>query len=178
VVGCGNSPFSYDLYDKGGYTNITSIDYSENVIAAMRMKYPRLQWVCADMTKLNDGDMFPADYFSCVIDKAAMDALMSDEGDVWNPSVVVVESCWDMCRGISDVLKGEGYFLQISFAQPHFRVKYLSGKHKKDLKERGEGGCLVGEELDWGDDVRYESIFGDESCFGHFLYIMKKDGGG
>ena len=80
LVGCGNSSFSYDIFSKGGYTNITSIDYSENVIEAMRKKYvefTELNWICADMTDLKKSD-FPTDSFVCVIDKAAMDALMSE----------------------------------------------------------------------------------------------------
>ena len=80
LVGCGNSNFSYDIFCKGDFTNITSIDYSENVIDAMKYKYseyPELKWICADMTEL-DEDAFPVDSFACVIYKAAMDALMSE----------------------------------------------------------------------------------------------------
>ena len=32
IVGCGNAPFSADLFYKGGYTNQVNIDYSEVVI--------------------------------------------------------------------------------------------------------------------------------------------------
>jgi ubiquinone/menaquinone biosynthesis C-methylase UbiE len=34
-----------------------------------------------------------------------------------------------MCSGVLRVLKPGGVFLQISFAQPHFRIPHLSGKH-------------------------------------------------
>jgi hypothetical protein len=34
-----------------------------------------------------------------------------------------------MCSGVLRVLKPGGVFLQISFAQPHFRVPHLTGKH-------------------------------------------------
>jgi hypothetical protein len=34
-----------------------------------------------------------------------------------------------MCSGVLRVLKPGGVFLQISFAQPHFRIPHLTGKH-------------------------------------------------
>jgi ubiquinone/menaquinone biosynthesis C-methylase UbiE len=34
-----------------------------------------------------------------------------------------------MCSGVHRVLKPGGVFLQISFAQPHFRIPHLTGKH-------------------------------------------------
>jgi len=37
VLGCGNSPFSEDLYN-AGYRNIVNIDYSSNVIHRMEEK--------------------------------------------------------------------------------------------------------------------------------------------
>lgn len=45
VVGCGNSKFSYDLY-QAGFTHICNIDYSETVIEAMKRK---CQESCPDM---------------------------------------------------------------------------------------------------------------------------------
>jgi len=51
---------------------VTSIDYSEKVIEAMRVTSPDLKWEVMDMTKLS----FEDGAFDIVIDKAAMDALM------------------------------------------------------------------------------------------------------
>lgn len=84
VVGCGNSRFSADLYD-GGWKDITSIDFSAVVVEAMRGKYgethPKLKWRTMDMTDLE----YPDASFDVVLDKAAMDALMCDEGSPWDP---------------------------------------------------------------------------------------------
>ena len=82
-----------------------------------------MKWITADMTKLKD--FFDPNSFDIVIDKAAMDALMCDEGDVWSPKAHVMAQATQMCTGISTVLNPGGYFLQISFSQPHFRRKYL-----------------------------------------------------
>lgn len=126
VVGCGNSSFSADLYDDG-YVNITNIDFSSVVINKMQAenseKRPTMAWLCMDMLDLS----FEDNTFDAVIDKAGMDALMVDEGDVWDPEQKVVGSVDRMLLGIAKVLRPGGKFLQISFAQPHFRTKYLSG---------------------------------------------------
>ena len=112
-----------------------------------------------------------------VIDKAAMDALMTQEGDVWNPEQYVIDQSCSMCSHISRVLKKGGHHLQISLAQPHFRKKYLLGWHTK-----GEGEQIqpqptddsYSEEFGWS--LRVETILGDSNngCFHHFLYIMTK----
>jgi SAM-dependent methyltransferase len=44
VVGCGNSNFSADLYD-AGWTNVTSIDFSDVVIERMRLKNADSRWL-------------------------------------------------------------------------------------------------------------------------------------
>lgn len=87
---------------------------------------PEMKWLEADMTTLRK--VFDADSFDVVIDKAAMDALMCDEGDVWSPSEAVIEQAAAMCSGITSVLVPKGTFLQISFAQPHFRKRFLLGE--------------------------------------------------
>jgi hypothetical protein len=69
-----------------------------------------------------------------VIDKAAMDALMTEEGDVWDPAQKVLDQAHRMCSGISGVLHPcHGLFLQISFAQTHFRRRYLLGPKHREL---------------------------------------------
>jgi len=170
LVGVGNSAFSADLYEKG-YTNLTNIDYSKNVINAMKIKYgtshPKMKWLAMDMTAMDD---LPDGSFDVVIDKAAMDALMSGEGDVWNPDVGVVASCRAMCRHVSRVLGETGTFVQVSFAQPHFRKKYLLGLHQTDGGEGSNVGC----EFDW--NYKVEPLGGENApgAFHHYIYTMNK----
>ncbi|CAM9744500.1 unnamed protein product, partial [Phaeothamnion confervicola] len=85
-----------------------------------------LRWAVADATMLAglaDGS------FAAVVDKACMDALVVEEGDPWSPEPAVVATVHRMCAAVSRVLRPGGRFLQISFAQPHFRRKYLLGHH-------------------------------------------------
>jgi EEF1A lysine methyltransferase 4 len=89
IVGCGNSSLTVDLHN-AGYSNIVSTDYSEVVIAAMRSKHdnlPGLTWEVMDMLDLT----YPDSSFDVVLDKAAMDAIHTNEGSVWSPS----EECID-----------------------------------------------------------------------------------
>lgn len=193
VVGCGNSSFSADLYDDG-YPHITNVDYSANVIARMAHRHstsrPLMKWRVVDMT---DMSAFGDASFDCVIDKAAMDALMVNEGDVWNPSNDVRRMTTKMCSHISRVLRASsadddddskrGYHLHISFAQPHFRKKYLLGTHGFD-GEGDDAGSPPGDvsisnngheySNKFGWDYKVEAIGGDSGCFHHFLYIMQK----
>ena len=88
---------------------------------------------------------------------------------MWNPEKSVIDSCRKMCAGISRILQSEGHHIHISFAQPHFRKKYLLGQHIPS-KDVSVGGC----EFQWSLDV--EKLGGDDAsgCFHHFMYIMKR----
>jgi SAM-dependent methyltransferase len=188
VVGCGNSTFSADLYDDG-FHNVTNIDYSNVVIEKMRAIHselrPDMQWVYMDMTAMT----FDAESFDIVIDKAAMDALMVDEGDVWFPDRSMIESSHKMCDCVRKVLRSDGgLFVQISFAQPHFRTKYLMGIHAEDeglvtdrkKQDRQEGlqstrGAYdsysgVSEAYRW--NLSSQSISLEEGCLNSYLYSM------
>ena len=172
IVGCGNSSFSKDLYNSG-FVNIVNIDYSSVLIEKMKVQHaedcPSMQWIHMDMTQLT----FPKESFDVVIDKAAMDALMVDEGDVWYPSTDVIQSVDRMCRGVHDVLKPDGIFMQISFAQPHFRTKYLMGYHASGATvnpyETHTGHSDV---YNW--NLTSQSIDIEEGCLNSFFYVATK----
>jgi SAM-dependent methyltransferase len=215
VVGCGNSKFSYDLYQTG-FTNICNIDYSQTVIDGMKRKYqelcPTMDWMVRDwrervssstvdifislilpffvalyfqvmdMTNMSD---FANQSFDVVLDKAAMDALMVQEGDVWNPRQTVIDQARSMCQHISRILKPNGKFLQISFAQPHFRKKYLLGQHASnsndDENDHQQANATTttttredaSDEFQWTFQV--EKI-AEKGCFENFLYVMTRLG--
>jgi SAM-dependent methyltransferase len=187
VVGCGNSPFSADLYD-AGYHNVVNIDYSEPVIERMRDRHeksrPGMEWIVMDMTRM---DAFPDGSFDCVIDKAAMDAILVREGDVWNPDPSVVEMAYAMCEHIARILRDGGLFVQISLAQPHFRKKYLLGQHLTATSSTPVTRQNSDPETDFSNvNKNYSAKFGwtvssdiagrkdDAGCFGHYLYNMTK----
>jgi len=209
IVGCGNAPFSADLYD-AGYTNIVNLDYSMTVIQGMRQKHfdvrPLMQWIVGDMTNLpsvptgNDitddssSDVFSSG-FHVVIDKAAMDALMTNEGDVWHPNETVVRDAHAMCQSVARVLQPGGHFVQISLAQPHFRKPYLLGRHYRALLEReplsasnsAQNTMTVTTTTTTQDDNSCSTLYDwtvqsspagtgrSADAFGHFLYVMTKN---
>lgn len=168
VVGCGNSSFSADLYD-AGFPNIVNIDFSTVVIDSMRQKHeqerPHMRWEVMDMTDLK----YESGTFDVVIDKAAMDALMTDEGDVWDPNPEVLEAADRMCGHMSRVLKPHGVFLQISFAQPHFRRRYLLGRVTETNYSKE---VAVSEKYGWS--LEHQEIVKSEGCMCDFLYICRK----
>ena len=173
IVGCGNSSFSNDLYDCG-FHRITNIDYSsvliEKMSGANATSRPDMKWLHMDMTALT----FAENTFDVVIDKAAMDALMVDEGDVWYPSSEVVAAVDRMCRGVRKVMaRSGGLFLQISFAQPHFRTKYLMGYHSQGELPGSAYDSHSGLSALYGWELNYRSIDIEEGCLNSFLYIMR-----
>ena len=177
IVGCGNSTLSADLYDRG-YHHITNIDFSATVIDKMKSLHsvsrPGMVWLEQDMTDLR----FDASTFDVVLDKASMDALMVAEGDVWDPDEDTVRATDRMCQGVSRVLTDHtGRFLQVSFAQPHFRSKYLMATHLAPRDQRTgaiydpvRGHC---DRYRW--TLEYETVATEAGCLDSFLYVMKKD---
>jgi EEF1A lysine methyltransferase 4 len=189
IVGCGNAPFSADLYRSGLTHNIVNTDYSVTVIESMRAKHaescPEMQWLVVDM--LDMSSTFEEESFDIVIDKAVMDTLLTGEGDVWNPNPDVVQKAHTMCRQISRVLNSNGgIFLQISLAQPHFRRKYLLGLHShdnnsnNDIVDRPQNEQVDDNDPDYCREYEWTLTFHgagrdrNAGCFGHYLYIMKK----
>ena len=174
IVGCGNSTFSADLYDDG-FHNLVNIDFSDVVIERMRAIHrdarPLMRWEVMDMCDLTYEDSS----FDVVIDKAAMDALLVDEGDCWDPEPSVVQNVHRMCVSLAQVLTKTGLFLQISFAQPHFRTKYLMGERKAgsvtELYSASMGRCL-NDLYPWR--LSYVTLSGSDcgGCLNSFLYVM------
>jgi SAM-dependent methyltransferase len=171
LVGVGNSTFSKDLFDNG-WTNLVNTDYAPTVIGNMKTKHQDMEWVVCDMTDMRPS--FPFDeVFDVVLDKAAMDALISSEKDVWCPADEPVISTRKSLSEVWRVLKKGGLHLQVSFVQPHFRKKYLTGGHRTE-KEREEGTEVICA-FPWeGGVVDLEEIQGGNGMFQNFFYVMRK----
>jgi len=112
MSGCGNSNLSLHLY-LDGFTNITSVDNSEVVIANMnkihKKKYPGLIYEVKDIMNTK----YPNEKFSAVIDKGTLDALMPD-GDVES-----LKRALEMFDEIKRILKFGGRYICISLLQYH-----------------------------------------------------------
>lgn len=166
LVGCGNSSLSADLYD-AGFHNITSIDFSavliEKMAALHARERPEMQWLTMDMCDLR----FEDGSFDVVLDKAAMDAIMVDEGDVWDPAEDVRDKADRMCRSVSRVLRSGGTFLMVSFMQPHFRRWYLLSRDRDEASHREEHSAAYG----WS--IAHE-VLDESGQLGNFLYVCRK----
>jgi SAM-dependent methyltransferase len=131
VIGCGNSNFSSNLYDKG-FHNITNLDFSELVIDEMTKKNihrPNMQWVMGDMTALEE--YFSVQSFDVVIDKGALDALMSE-----NSAELRSKAAKMFCE-IGNVLTATGKYFLISLAED-FVLETVTQHFLKTDKEEGE----------------------------------------
>jgi len=149
-VGCGNSGFSESMY-QDDYKRITNIDFSEVVIDDMKQKYQGLvglEWQVMDALDMT----FESNSFDVVIEKGTIDALMCDQVSAWEVPDDIANSVDKMCSEIYRVLKPNGIFISITFAQPHFRKKLIQK-----------------EKFQW--DLTMDTI-GD--FFHYFVYVLTK----
>jgi len=165
LVGVGNSPFGAALHD-WGCRNLVNLDFSAGVIERMRAQHaeqrPGMEWVCADMTRMA---CFEDASFDVVLDKAAMDALLVDEGDAWHPSDTAAASAGAYVAEVLRVLRPGGQFQLITFSQPHFRRRYLDGEQPT--------GRAVGAGA-WAWDVSPTETI--EEGLGYFFFEATKHG--
>ncbi|OLL24445.1 Queuine tRNA-ribosyltransferase-like protein [Neolecta irregularis DAH-3] len=148
-LGCGNSELSGNLYDDG-FQNIVNVDFSNTLISEMIQRYKNkpMEWTVADARELRySGE------FDVIIDKGCLDAMISYTGSVWDPPEYVTENCRKEIDGVMRGLKVNGVFIYITYAQPHFRLRYL---------ERVEWTCQV------------HKLGGGMGTFEYFGYVCKK----
>ncbi|KAA0156604.1 hypothetical protein FNF27_01255 [Cafeteria roenbergensis] len=149
LVGCGSSRLGRDMA-RAGYSRVVQTDYSLACVETMRAahadEFPGMVFAVADMLRLPedlraagllggpagepaaaaaDPGAAAAGLFDAVIDKAAMDAMLAGKGDVWDPPTDLLEQAHAVCKGTAEALRPGGVYLQVSFAQPHFRRPYL-----------------------------------------------------
>jgi len=127
VVGNGTSELALKLAEEGMFEVVAS-DYSEVVVRKMRQRQPAVAWVTADATKL--AEVFAASSFDAIVDKAAMDAVVSDEGDPWAPNEETKKTVAALCAHAKRVLRRDGLLVQVSLQQKHFRQRLMTN----DLK--------------------------------------------
>ncbi|KAG2373853.1 hypothetical protein C9374_011738 [Naegleria lovaniensis] len=150
-VGCGTSPLPFEMHHDG-YKRVTSIDYSEAAIEAMRRQNtsPDLEFLTMDAKRTN----FPSWYFDYAIDKGCFEFnLLSSSLD--NGKSYLEE--------IYRVLKPDGIYFMVSHTPPSLRLPLLQV-----------------EDFQW--DVKVEKISKEnftaipnteESSY-HYIYVCKK----
>jgi len=136
----------------GGYTRVTSIDISSEVIKIQQEKFPDMVWLQADARRM---DLFADRSFDMVIEKGTLDS----EGRY--------EQHYHMFMEISRVLRPGGRYVSITVGEPeevdtemffknasygwsvHYEQSYddyyvwTMTKHKEDIAQcrAGEDGC-------------------------------------
>jgi ubiquinone/menaquinone biosynthesis C-methylase UbiE len=124
-VGCGNSDLSAEIYDDNEGLNIVNIDYSEVCIQKMTEKNKErtnMQWLTMDMF---DMKAFEDGSFDIVLDKGTMDAILTVQKSPWTLEPELEEKVTKLVNECYRVCKPGGYFIQITFGQPHFRKPML-----------------------------------------------------
>ena len=71
LIGCGNAPFSVDMYNDG-YTNILNVDYSTVVIKQQSEKYPHIKWQVANAMSMPQPDCS----IHSIVDKSLIDTVL------------------------------------------------------------------------------------------------------
>eukprot|EP00746_Dinoflagellata_sp_MGD_P138481 gnl/MRDRNA2_/MRDRNA2_72131_c1_seq1.p1 gnl/MRDRNA2_/MRDRNA2_72131_c1~~gnl/MRDRNA2_/MRDRNA2_72131_c1_seq1.p1 ORF type:complete len:243 (+),score=37.13 gnl/MRDRNA2_/MRDRNA2_72131_c1_seq1:74-802(+) len=106
VVGCGNSNLSTDLVSEG-FTHVTSMDWSAQVIKLMQERYPDMNWIEANVRQMQG--VFESSSFDVVIDKGTLDALRT-----WRKGIEHQE----MFSEVSRVLRPSGRYVSVTFGTP------------------------------------------------------------
>ncbi|KNC87763.1 hypothetical protein SARC_00135 [Sphaeroforma arctica JP610] len=119
VMGCGNSPFSADLYDNVPDIHITNIDFSPICIRSMLMKHlrarPGMKWLVQDCTKM---PKIANKSMDVVLDKGCAYSMMRDRG----------VSVRKMLRQVRRVLKTGGILSMVTLLTQDLLMILLSSK--------------------------------------------------
>jgi len=86
LVGCGNAPFSVDMYNDG-YNSIRNSDYSKVVIDQQRKKFPHMNWELVDAIDSN----FPSNSVECIVDKSLIDTILCYQNSLDKMKVYMYE---------------------------------------------------------------------------------------
>ncbi len=87
------------------------------------MGAPELRWEVADIFHLDQH--FAAGHFDVAIDKGTLDALLTRPHDPWNPPAELQAEMAVYMDQVWRCLRVGGMLLHITFAQPHFRKRFL-----------------------------------------------------
>lgn len=142
-----------------GWQRIVNVDYSPTVIRTMEKKYsekmPLMKWVCADIFHLKEQLGVGSALFDIALDKGTLDALLTVKHDPWDPPQDLLDRMHSYMAQVSSVLAPGGAFLHITFAQPHFRKRFLETADFEVQTHRLDGGT-------------------DSSTFEYYLYRCVK----
>lgn len=136
-VGCGNSTLPAKLYDEG-FTDITNIDFSSQIIELMREKNKSregLKWVCMDIEK-DFGDYVEKaenlGKFDTIIDKGFLDAYLSDSTS--ENGLSSRKKSTDFLNSSINLLAPNGRYILITLGQEYVAKALTMGLYNKGLE--------------------------------------------
>lgn len=150
-LGCGNSTLTADLH-RLGYTNQTSVDFSQVVIDAMKLKYALLdtRWILMDVRELD----LPDASVDIAVDKGTLDTFV--HGSLWDPPDDVRTNVGKYVDEVARMLRPGGLWLYITYRQPHFMKPLLT------------------REKQWGLSVEILEDPDGAGGFDYFGFVMRK----
>jgi EEF1A lysine methyltransferase 4 len=132
ILGCGDSTFGADMLHDGWTGGILNLDFSQVVIAQMKLKYAvyagRLDYACADITKpLN---VLATGSFDLIVSKGSLDAVLCSPGSRASALAMVSE-----CTRL--LAPGHGVFFLVSAGNPDSRLEFLEYQNELSHYWRG-----------------------------------------
>lgn len=105
IVGCGDAPFSADLY-AAGYRNITNVDNSSVCIEKMSKRHPEMSWLVADAASM---DCIDDESFGVVIEKSLIDTFYAA------PDIDTDAAITNMWAEVWRVVEPGGLYFSLNF---------------------------------------------------------------
>ncbi|OLQ16423.1 Methyltransferase domain protein [Cryptosporidium hominis] len=136
-VGCGNSTLPAKLYDEG-FTDITNIDFSSQIIELMREKNKSregLKWICMDIEKNFDNYVEKAENlgkFDTIIDKGFLDAYLSDSAS--ENGLSSRKKSTDFLNSSINLLAPNGRYILITLGQEYVAKALSMGLYNKGIE--------------------------------------------
>lgn len=113
LIGCGNAPFSGDLFC-GGYTNLTNTDISTVVIEQQKAKHPEQQWLVMDVMEM----AFEDQSIPVLIDKSLIDTVLCYSDSVNETKRMIKEIYRIMAPG--------SRYITFSLHSPEETLRYIA----------------------------------------------------
>ncbi|KAJ1613118.1 2 SAM dependent methyltransferase [Cryptosporidium canis] len=136
-VGCGNSTLPVRLYDDG-FSDITNIDFSSQVIDLMREKNKSrkgLKWICMDIEREFSDYVEKkenVEQFDTIIDKGFLDAYLSD--NVSENGLSSKEKASKYLISALELLAPNGRYILITLGQEYVAKALTMGLYNKGLE--------------------------------------------
>ncbi|KAJ4413347.1 hypothetical protein N0V91_000322 [Didymella pomorum] len=150
-LGSGDSTVPYDLL-KRGYDNQLCLDFSAVVVDLMKSRHEAEKGVSYQVGDVRDMKDLETGSIDVAFDKGTLDAMIF--GSPWSPPEETLENSGRYMKEVQRVLKEDGFFLYITYRQPHFIKPILNRDNE------------------W--DYEMEVLGGGDSSFEYYGFILRK----